>query len=614
MYKHSNRLLLRVRAPYLVGLLILIPTHASAMSPTKPLPKPTPTPTPTATPTPTPTRSPLPPPIPATEGPITSFGGNPGIVQNEGIDWCHPDVFVKPDPITGENRYWIHETAVDYRDPRPRYYYVDFDPNMSGSPAGAPPQNFEYGPLQHGGFYQIICMRYSGKFWESGSQLESHTVTLSVPGPLNESTGFAPPETFQLGSSFMDLHTSILPPFEPLAGKIFPAFRFSLADDASSLRSRGANFFASPGLPGVETSERFLTTNMNAGVYGRNLDAIGQQGFLRLSNDQIDDLAHLQDDSGYFISDLELSPDSGDNPDRNYWSNDLEGDALVQKMYRLYGTMKKINPNRKIGDVYRSVVWSNSFLLEGRPAPQDPRWKLGLAHPETLIRPTYRSFKDVDGITKSLLDVTDVTVIDCYPKGVPSDEGNVPALEQIYANVYDTLIVKRARPDVKAIWYSWQQSRFRTNPEGYSSKRRTAAHPTSFVNRCPRGGPCRYPSWARSWETEFTSWHDQIPSIDDVNRLVTGDDVASTTTWEPSFTGAPSPFIGADSGNRYPRVHNYPIMYGKLGEYQAKRSEPVRPPMGIRFVHLRGEFLSGERGRHHSRPGGQARADRPSPG
>ena len=46
--------------------------------------------------------------------------------------------------------------------------------------------------------------------------------------------------------------------------------------------------------------------------------------------------------------------------------------------------------------------------------------------------------------------------------------------------------------------------------------------------------------------------------------------------WEPSTPGAPAPWAWSsnpDGAGSYPRYHQYPITYGKLGQYQLKQVE-----------------------------------------
>ena len=497
----------------------------------------------------------------------TAFQAAPGTLQNIASDWCNPQVYTKTDAI-GNTQYWVRETASS-SDARTRHYYFDYDNN----PVSQFENRLDYGPILSGGVYQVTCLRYATKYWwEPNANLESHVMTFIVPGPMNQATGQAPPQSFQFDRSFMDKHLEILPPWDPTPGKIMPVYRYTRGAALADIYAHGANYSVHAS-DESDPAKRFTTTAMNAGSLAKNIDAMGEQGFAQLSDAQIDDLAAIQDNVGILMTDLELLATAQDNPARNYWTIDILNPQVRHNYYRLLKRMKELNPSRLIGDYYRSVVWNNAFVIEGHANPSDVRWRNMLQNPgNNAVMPAYRPFVDTDGQTKSLLDVVDVTTIDCYPKLAIDEVGNVQTMHQIYANMYDTMLLKKVRPGIKAIWFGWPQS---------------DSNPTGRFSLLTPNGTATYDARQQmpAWFAKTTAmlgiivadgshlFHDQSPQVNDLNALTEGD---GNPSWAPLLPGTPSPMRNDVNGQgSYPRLHNYPLMYAKLGEYQIKQIEPL---------------------------------------
>lgn len=71
----------------------------------------------------------------------------------------------------------------------------------------------------------------------------------------------------------------------------------------------------------------------------------------------------------------------------------------------------------------------------------------------------------------------------------------------------------------------------------------------------------------------FHWWTEQVRRGDDPNKLGTGD---GDPQWEPKEPGTPPPWTWSDNPNgdgAYPRMHEYALSYGKLGQYRAKQVE-----------------------------------------
>ena len=508
-------------------------------------------------------------------GPVTPFTASASLLQNEGIDWCRPEIYTKVSATTGTTEYWVRETAPPpaLGDDRKVYHYFDFDLNLGSNLKGDGAKTFDYGPLLEGGVYQFLCYRYRRDFWDANAGFESHTVTLSIPGPQNEDTNLAPPATFQIGRSFIENHTQILPNWEPLAGKLFPGYRFTVGETLADLFGHGSNRFAGSDDDIPETL-KFITSSMvfGSGPDPLSVDWLGEQGFSALPDAEIDRIASLQPPVGTILTDLEMTPDRPGNTLHHYWSVNLETDLVLQKYHHFLAKLRELVPSRDVGDYYRSIVWSNAFVEEGQPRPDLQKWKDSLTNPKSRLMPAYRDFVDTDGKTKSLLDTVSLGTIDCYPKLITSTDGRGHALYQIYANVYDTLVMKRALPSIKALWFAWQQSDsnqpgrlFIDTPNGRASTPLRQQMPAWWAKTVAMLGSIVGDG------VEF--WHDQSPEIDDLTKLSSDIDV-NATTWEPATSGAPNPWF-TDGNHRYPRVHNYPVTYAKLGEYEVAQLRDI---------------------------------------
>jgi hypothetical protein len=298
-----------------------------------------------------------------------------------------------------------------------------------------------------------------------------------------------------------------------------------------------------------------------------------------MSDAQMDEAIALQDNVGLFFTDLEKTPNYGDP--NTYWSIDIE-DATLPRYYRLLKGLRDSNPQRKLSDMYRTLVWTKGFNspADGNPDPSDPKFQLRLSDPENYgVTPAYRTFNN-NGTTASLRDVISLYTVDAYPArghgpfdGSPDKSDRSWASYQIYSMVYDTMVIRKVVPaTAKVLWFGWSQS---DNDQ-----------PTRLYINLPTGRASYYvrnpvpASWAQTVEMLANIvgdghhwWTEQISRGDDPTHLGTGDGDAQ---WEPSVPGAPAPWTWSGNPNgfgAYPRMHEYALSYGKLGQYQVKQVE-----------------------------------------
>lgn len=504
-----------------------------------------------------------PPDAPATAE-ITTYDVTPYAIQNLGIPgFFDPEVTTKVDPATGATQYWLHDKVTANPDDRPRHYYVGY--RYVGD-------SLDFGPILRGGVYKVRCVRYRGDWWVDGNGIESHFVDFAIPGPMMEAGSVQVPKSFQIGPSFVEAHAHLLPKFAAPPGKLNPTYRFTASDTLADLYDHGATHGAL--WSGETTAAKMELTSAipvgsgwvdSLGVSNpdHTVDALGEQGFRRATDANLDDAAGHVPGVGLFFTDFEKTSAYGDPA--TYWSIDIEEPTLPR--YRTF--LNKVharNPGMLIGDVYRSLVWSKGFFVEGNPGPADARWSAGLAAPESRARPAFRNFTDSDGTTRSLRDTIDLYTVDGYPWRGMGSGANIDrtlAQYQLYSMVYDALMIRALAPKGKVLFYNWQESDGDTIGRLYFQTKTGVA---SWQERNQTSA-----SWAMAVEMlgyvvadGSRWWHDQPPNGDDPSKL--GKDLQDAR-WEPAVPGAPSPFTAPWDVGTYPRTHNYPVTYAKLGEY-----------------------------------------------
>lgn len=440
-----------------------------------------------------------------------------------------------------------------------------------------------------GGVYAVRCVRFQGELWWSvPNGVESHVVWFRVPGPMNEAGAVPAPQSFQIADDFAEHHEKLLPDYAPLPGRISMVYRWSETQTPSDLYGHGATHLSAVGNPGEDDPAKLgLTTAMiceapwmtELGVNPppNSIDGLGEAVFRSLSDAQVDEAASVQPPVGLYVTDLEKTGNYGDP--NTWWSTDLE-DATLPRYHRLLAKMKEDVPSRRIGDIYRAIVWSKGFFSpdDGNPAPEHPQWAARLADPRAngLPAPAYRAFTDpADGQAKSLLDVLDLYVVDAYPgrghgpfDGDPQKSDRSWTVYQIYSMVYDTMIARKLVPaGAKIVWFAWTQSDNDAQGRLYLHTKEGRA---SYMVRNPTPG-----WWAQT--TQMLGdivgdgvhwWTEQYERGDDPEKLTRGD---GAEQWEPSQPGAPPPWEWSpnpDGAGAYPRHHQYALSYAKLGQEQ----------------------------------------------
>lgn len=512
---------------------------------------------------------------------VTTYDVEPGVLSNEGQEgFCEPEIYTKT--VDGKAQYWLRDKVAAYSDPRPRSFYVDY---------GYVGSTLDYGPILRGGVYSVRCVRFAGElWWQQPGTLESHVVWFRVPGPMMEPGQVQVPASFQIADNFIEAHAKLLPKFEPIKDKINLVYRWWEKESLDDLYSHGATHISANGNPGEPDQAKLgLTSGLDVSApwidqlgitpSGGNINGIGEQGFQKMSDAQIDEAAAQQPPVGIFFADVEKITSYGDP--NAYWSIDLE-DATLPRYYRLLKGLRDSVPQRQLADYYRNIVWSKGFPSpdDGNPNPTDAKYQLRLSDPEGHgVTPAFRSF-NLDGKSTSLRDVINLYTVDAYPgmgigpfDGSPDKSDRSWTSYQLYSMIYDTMVIRKVVPKTsKVLWFGWSQS---DNDFATRLYIRLPTGRASYSLRTPQPA-----SWAQTVEMlgnivgdGYHWWTEQVSRGDDPTHLGTGD---GAPQWEPTTPGTPAPWTWSpnpDGYGSYPRMHEYAISYGTLGLYQVKQVE-----------------------------------------
>ena len=514
---------------------------------------------------------------------VTTYDVAPGILSNQVREgFCEPELYTKM--VDGKPQYWLRDNVKGYSDPRPRSFYIDF---------GYVGSTLDFGPIVRGGVYEVRCLRYTGAWYEHFDSMESHVVWFRVPGPMMEAGQTPVPATFQIQDNFIVDQKTLLPTFAPIKGKVNLVYKWWEKDTLADIYGHGATHISPIGGPGEMDPARLgLTTSMAVSgdwllTLGVNpppadIDAMGEQGFQKLTDAQIDDAAAQQQHTALFFTDLVKTVVYGDP--NTFWSGDLL-DATLPRYHRLLSAMRAADPQRLLSHLDSSLIWSKGFPSpgDGNPDPGDPKYKDQLANAESHIRPAYRKFTNTDGKTASLRDVIDIYTVDAYPyygwgpsDGTPDKSDRSWASYQLYSMVYDTLFIRKIVPaTAKVLWFGWAQS---------DNDKQTRLYIQLPTGRAAYN--VRHPTPA-AWAQTVTMlgnivgdgyhwWTEQALRGNDPTHLGTGDSEANQLIWEPSVPNAPAPWTWSNNPNgygAYPRMHEYAFSYGELGLYQVKQVE-----------------------------------------
>jgi fibronectin type 3 domain-containing protein len=445
-----------------------------------------------------------------------------------------------------QGRYYVRDRIkkADYKDPRPRRaYFVDME-NVG-------PSLEEGYPLPvRGGIYQIQCKR-----WREGNSvwdLQEPDVAMQwviKPGPLGVAGELFIPDTFKLDTNdWSDQQHKAIPPFEPILGKVTPSYRYNEDQTWADILSRGASHTANEDGPGGP--EQTLKT------VGNPLDALGQQGFVELTPEQLTEYALQVPPLAFYLTDWEKQPGWHDTP--TYWSIDLPDEKILQNYYYFFSEMNRLHPERKNGDYYRALKWNNSFLVDAMASPLLERFIEQTEDPELGTGPAFRPFTYTDGKQHSMREVCRVYTIDWYLKSNIFPDRRQTALYQIYCNIFDTINAKLITPaDSTILGFAW----FGTdNDLPYRQYLRLEKGWLGYYGRVQQA-----PWW--------------VMTATYIGHLF-GDGFhwcMGPYIWEPDVDGpaeAPLVFGGTgEFGPVYPREPRYNLAYTKLAEYRLKQYE-----------------------------------------
>jgi len=468
-----------------------------------------------------------------------------------------------------KGRYYVRDKIkkTDYKDPRPRrFYYVDME-NIGPS--------LEKGyPLpERGGIYQIQCKR-----WKDGKDVwdlqdgQVATQWVIKPGPLGVAGELFIPPAFAIDTDdWRDQQHKVIPKFEPILGKASPSYRYNDDQTWDDILSRGASHTA--GSSGPEGDKATLYTMVEP------VDAMGQQGFMALSKEEITEIASKAPPLAFYVTDWEKQV--GWHGTDTYWSTDLLDEKILQNYYFLFDEMNRMNPVRKNGDYYRPIKWNNSFFDQGEARPLSPQFMEQTVDPEKNTAAAFRSFTYFDGTQRSMREVCRVFTIDWYLKSNIFPDRRSSAIYQIYCGLFDTINAKLITPaDSTILAFAW----FGTdNDIRYRQYIKMEGGWLGYSNRILPS-----PWWVMTatyighlFGDGFHWWHDGAPEGTNNKRRPEPTDIgfygAGPYTWEPDAGGPDKPpfiFGGTtEHGALYPREPRYNLPYSKLAEYRLKQYE-----------------------------------------
>jgi|GEM_PF-842171 len=460
-----------------------------------------------------------------------------------------------------DGRYYVRDKvkAADYTDSRPRrYYYVDMENIGSSLEQGYPLPD-------RGGIYQIQCKRwgYGADQWQRPGQ-EAAMQWVIKPGPLGVAGELNIPASFTFDTNdWRDQHHLRIPTFAPITGKASPTYRYNADQTWDDILNHGATHTAMAVGPGGY-SQAILTA-------GDPIDAIGEQGFKALSQQEVKNYAAQVPAFGYYFTDWEKQV--GWHGTNTYWSIDLQDEQILRNYYVYLEELNRLAPARKSGDYYRALKWSNSFYEEGEATPFSQRFLDQTNNPEAWTMPAFRNFTHFDGQTRSLREQCRVYTIDWYLKENIYPDRRRCALYQVYANIFDTMNAKLiTTADTTIMGFAWWGT------DGDIPYRQYLRMDNGWIYY---NGRIQQSAWWVMTATYISHlfgdgmhwWHDSSPNGSDRKQQPTSYGMG-TFTWEPDSAGTPNPLVMADNSvPKYPREPRFNIQYSKLAEYRLKQYE-----------------------------------------
>jgi len=457
-------------------------------------------------------------------------------------------------------RYYVRDkiTAAQYTDPRPRrYYYVDME-NVGPSLAQG------YPLPERGGIYQIICKRWGNGAdqWQRPNQ-EAAVQWVIKPGPLGVAGETYIPTTFTFDTNdWRDQHTTRLPAFQPIVGKVSPTYRYNVSQTWEDILNHGATHTAMGLGPGGHA--KLLSTD------GNPFNEMGEQGFINLTQQQIKTYAAGMAPGAFLYTDYEKQV--GQNGTSTYWSIDLPDVRILQNYYVFFEELNRLVPTRMSGDYYRPLHWTNSFYKEGVATPLDPEFAATVADPNSGTEPAYRNFTHTDGQVRSLSSVVKAYNIDWYLKENIYPDKRRAAIYQIYSGLFDTINTKLIVPSsASLIGFGWWGT---DGDIPYKQYLRLNGGWLSYYGRIQQS------AWwimtatyiGHLFGDGFHLWHDQAPETNDRTQHA-ADYGTGPIVWEPDVAGTPSPAVLGVNGPHYPREPRFNVIYSKLAEYRLKQYE-----------------------------------------
>lgn len=509
---------------------------------------------------------PVPSGVPQTVGSVTSYKTKPGIYANLPVAWFAPEVYQKT--TAGRTEYWVRDTVKAYKDPRPRYFFVD------GFGVGS---TLDYGPILRGGIYMVRCVRFSGEHFQENNQKESHVMWISIPGPLMEPGEVPVPAKFQPTKNWQEEHMTLLPPYAPVLNKISVSYIRNIGQTDAALFKHGATHTPTS----EDLNKKAITTGIDLPPAWRkelpvdvtegeiNLNNVGEAGFRLLTDERLEEVANMQPPGGLWFSDLEraFTP-------KYYWSANIE-DSTLPNYYKLYEKLRAKSKTRLLGDYYRPFFQSKGLhgSDDGLPRPLDRNFVPSIEKPELRMEGCYRNFQH-EGKTKSMREVMNIFTADAYPASwMPSriaDQQLTPALYHVYSFLFDLIQSRRVLPpEQKVITFAWTQ----TDAEG-ATTRLHFQYPNGRASYMLRTVT---PAWWAQTAQMLSMiagdgvkwWTEGMVNGNNINRLGEGD---GDPQWQPSVKDAPSPLVKG-TVDLYPRHPFYNYTWAKLGEYQLKHVE-----------------------------------------
>lgn len=452
-----------------------------------------------------------------------------------------------------------------------------------------PPQTL----ANYGGVQQVSCKRWANNetsnFSDNSIPIETHTVMVVTRGPQHSQGEMPAPPTYTpaLGRWNIDIHNQI-PAFGALVGKICAMYRLDREATLDQLFARGmthvwgqndAGWGGLPAGDAAQNAKRQMTSPLfhitgqidsNGNLIQLSYDNMGQQGFDQLSLQSIFTSAHYQPQVGLLFLDVEKIRYNQSDLNEPFWGLDFTYESKV-RWYIMMKRYKELNPTTRIANMYQLRLPTYSFLVEGRPQPLEYLKYYGNVDPTansytpfnfpggTFTTPSGQTITYPAKANASLKEVFDTWTLDAYIKTWSNEENSKStALYGCYSIIHDGLMLQKWYAAERVIMYFWILTDndgtgrvWVKTPTGVASYELRSSAPVWMFMHLTYQGFMRF-GGMKWWNQEF------MMSSDPSKPYAPNGFPPVNPQWEPTVSGAPSPFLSLPAQNDPERYHRYP--------------------------------------------------------